>query len=87
MRVRPDVSRVGGGAFPECDLPTSLGCLTPQEGAPLTASGLRQALLATTPPLLGRLEEGAFCLDPRTLLPRDPADIAALVKGLLRPLG
>lgn len=87
VRVRPDVSRVGGGAFPECDLPTSLVCLTPQEGAPLTASGLRQALLATTPPLLGRLEEGAFCLDPRTLLPRDPADIAALVKGLLRPLG
>ena len=85
VRVRPDVSRVGGGAFPECDLPTSLVCLTPGEDAPLSAAGLRQALLATSPPLIGRLEGGAFCLDPRTLLPRDGADIAALLSALLRP--
>lgn len=85
VRVRPDVSRVGGGAFPECDLPTSLVCLTPGEGAPLSASGLKQALLSTTPPLIGRLEDGAFCLDPRTLLPRDAADVVALVSSLLRP--
>lgn len=84
VSVRPDVSRVGGGAFPECDLPTSLVCLAPGESAPLSASGLRQALLATTPPLIGRLEHDAFCLDPRTLLPPDAADIVKLVAGLLQ---
>ncbi len=85
VTVRPDVSRVGGGAFPECDLPTSLVCLAPRAGAPLSASGLRQALLSTAPPVVGRLEDGAFCLDPRTLLPRDVADIVALAVLLLRP--
>ena len=51
----PDVSRVGGGAFPERDLPTTLVCLEP---AAMSATALKQALLETTPPpVLGRLEE------------------------------
>lgn len=59
-------SRVGGGAFPEHDLPTRLVALTPLAGAP-TAETLRQRLLATDPPLVGRIEDDAFLLDPRTL--------------------
>ena len=64
MSVRPDVSRVGGGAFPQYDLPTSLVCLKP---ARISATALKNALLDTDPPLLGRLEADHFCLDPRTL--------------------
>lgn len=64
VSVRPDVSRVGGGAFPQYDLPTSLVCLKP---ARISATALKNALLATDPPLLGRLEDDHFCLDPRTL--------------------
>ncbi len=64
MSVRPDVSRVGGGAFPQYDLPTSLVCLKP---ARISATALKNALLDTDPPLLGRLEDDHFCLDPRTL--------------------
>ncbi|MGE9985269.1 L-seryl-tRNA(Sec) selenium transferase [Desulfovibrio sp. SGI.169] len=64
VSVRPDVSRVGGGAFPQYDLPTSLVCLKP---ARLSATALKKALLDADPPLLGRLEDDHFCLDPRTL--------------------
>lgn len=68
-----DVSRVGGGAFPECDLPTTLVCLHPME---LSAQQLRTRLLHSTPPLLGRLEKDAFCLDPRTLLKSQYREVA-----------
>lgn len=57
-------SRVGGGSFPERPLPTTLVRL---ECKTISASTLKQRLLATEPPLVGRLEDDAFCLDPRTL--------------------
>ena len=80
VRVAPGVSRVGGGSFPEFDLPTSLVELTP--AAPVGAESLRQALLATDPPLVGRVERGALMLDPRTLR-RDefPLVAEALAQG------
>lgn len=59
-----DISRVGGGTFPECSLPTTLVCLHPKNCAP---QELRDQLLNCEPPLVGRLENDAFCLDPRTL--------------------
>jgi L-seryl-tRNA(Ser) seleniumtransferase len=62
----PGASRVGGGAFPEHDLPTTLVSLTPRPGAP-SPEALRQRLLATDPPLVARIEEDALLLDPRTL--------------------
>lgn len=80
ISLRPDVSRVGGGAFPERDLPTTLVCLEP---AAMSATALKQALLDTTPPVLGRLEERSFCLDPRTILPEDLPRLTALLKRLL----
>lgn len=60
--VRAGASRVGGGAFPESDLPTHLvavECGKQEE--------VRQRLLAASPPLVARLEQDALCLDPRTL--------------------
>lgn len=66
IRVIPGASRVGGGAFPERDLPTTLVALTPAPEAP-SAETLRQRLLAADPPMVGRIENDAFLLDPRTL--------------------
>ena len=66
MATRPGASRVGGGAFPEHDLPTTLVALTPGPRAP-SPEVLRGRLLATDPPLVGRIEDDAFLLDPRTL--------------------
>jgi len=95
VSVRPGVSRVGGGAFPEADLPTALVALTPVQrpGADaglnpgthhgLSVDGLRQALLATDPPLVARVEDGALCLDPRTLAPAEhPLVLSALRQAL-----
>ncbi len=66
VSVRPGASRVGGGAFPERDLPTSLVCLSANDSG-LNPDVLRARLLDTDPPLVGRVEEGLFCLDPRTI--------------------
>ncbi len=84
VTVRRGVSRVGGGAFPEADLPTALVALSPGAGLGMNVDGLRQALLATDPPLVGRVEDGAFCLDPRTL---DPSEHPLVLDALRQALG
>jgi L-seryl-tRNA(Ser) seleniumtransferase len=75
VMVRPGNSRVGGGAFPERDLPTTLVCVSPRDPS-LSLDELRSRLLDTDPPLAGRVEEDLFCLDPRTLA-RDEFALAA----------
>jgi L-seryl-tRNA(Ser) seleniumtransferase len=57
-------SRVGGGAFPEQDLPTYMLGLRPKD---MGISELKDGLLHCDPPLVGRVEEDWFCLDVRTL--------------------
>ncbi|MBA4358334.1 MAG: L-seryl-tRNA(Sec) selenium transferase, partial [Desulfovibrio sp.] len=87
VTVRRGVSRVGGGAFPEADLPTALVALVPSAapgaGAGLSVDSLRQALLATDPPLVGRVEDGALCLDPRTV---DASEHALVLDALRQAL-
>lgn len=78
--LRKDCSRVGGGSFPERDLPTTLVCLKP---AACTADALKERLLTGEPPLLGRIEDDAFCLDVRTLSNEElPLAVAALEHAL-----
>ncbi len=84
VSVRRGTSRVGGGAFPEADLPTALVTLSPCAGTDLSVDGLRQALLATDPPVVARVEEGGLCLDPRTL---DPSEHALVLAALRQALG
>jgi len=88
VSVRQGASRVGGGAFPEADLPTALVALTPLAGAGknsgLSVDALRQALLSTDPPLVARVEDGALCLDPRTL---DASEHALVLGALNQALG
>ncbi len=81
--VVPGVSRVGGGSFPERDLPTRLARLRPR-AAHASLERLRDALLAGDPPLVGRIEEGAFHLDPRTLQDHELALAAGLVAAAAR---
>ena len=69
--LRAGESRVGGGAFPECDLPTTLVRV---EGLP--AEPLREALLRLPLPMVGRVDDDAFCLDPRTLQEGEDALVA-----------
>ena len=64
VTMRKGVSRVGGGAFPEYDLPTTVVVVSLKD---ISASELREALLKTDPPLVARIEDEGFLLDPRTL--------------------
>ena len=64
VALRKGFSRVGGGAFPEYDLP---GTLVSVRVEGITADDLRGVLLHTDPPLVARIEDDAFLLDPRTL--------------------
>lgn len=90
VSVRPGMSRVGGGAFPEADLPTALVALVPIPrsgaglGLSLSVDALRQALLASDPPLVARVENGALCLDPRTL---DNSEHPLVLDALRQALG
>ncbi len=75
----PGASRVGGGSFPERDLKTTLVRVAPVGEGP-SLQTLRDRLLATDPPLVGRIEDDAFCLDPRTLA-EDELTLAAELLG------
>jgi len=82
VSLAEDSSRTGGGAFPEYPLKTTLVCLHPAEISP---QELRDRLLADSPVLIGRVENDAFCLDPRTLRDGDvPAAVALLKRALNR---
>ncbi len=63
IELRDGQSRVGGGAFPEQDLPTVLVAVK----SALPADELKTRLLKAQPALIGRIEDDCFCLDVRTL--------------------
>lgn len=63
-----NASRAGGGSFPEYELATTLVCVQPQH---MSSQQLRMKLLQADIPLIGRMEQDAFCLDPRTLQKKD----------------
>tara|TARA_Y100001954_G_scaffold239267_4_gene312577 strand:- start:29596 stop:30969 length:1374 start_codon:yes stop_codon:yes gene_type:complete len=64
VAMKKGFSRVGGGAFPEYDLPGTMITLA-VDG--VDAEDLREELLNTDPPLVARIEDDQFLLDPRTL--------------------
>jgi len=72
-------SRVGGGASPELALPTHLVRLVPRTGAP-DLETLRMRLLDTDPPLVGRVEDDALCLDPRTIRRSESQDLISALQ-------
>lgn len=57
-------SRVGGGALPLHELPSK--CVGVRvEG--LSVNAVERAMRGNTPPVIGRIEEGFFIMDPRTI--------------------
>ncbi|NJB67754.1 L-seryl-tRNA(Ser) seleniumtransferase [Desulfobaculum xiamenense] len=73
----PGQSRVGGGSFPERDLPTTLVRIVPTTD--IAPEALRHALLDTNPPLVARTQDDALCLDPRTI---DDAEFSMVASAL-----
>jgi len=80
VALRPGFSRVGGGSFPEQDLPTTLVGIAPKG---MDVDSLRQGLLAADIPVIGRVEDGEFRLDPRTLMDAEFALVAGAVRAVL----
>ena len=68
---------VGGGAFPTARIPS---CAVAIDG---DAVALESAARAAAMPIIGRIAEGRFLLDARTILPRDESE---LLSTLLRAL-
>ena len=64
--VQENNSRVGGGSFPEDDLPTYVVCLAFKQKN-ISAQFLKEKFLETNPPLVGRVEHEYFMFDVRTL--------------------
>ncbi|BCS87750.1 L-seryl-tRNA(Sec) selenium transferase [Pseudodesulfovibrio sediminis] len=64
VSMKKGMSRVGGGAFPEYDLPGTMVTVGVQN---ISVGDLKNALLDTDPPLVARIEDDLFLLDPRTL--------------------
>ena len=83
VALREGGSRVGGGAFPEAELPTFLVCVAHKSIGP---DALQRTLLRGDPPLLARVEQDCLCFDPRTLQDGEPAEAAACLRKALAAL-
>ena len=70
MIVRAARAPVGGGSLPGVEMPTAAIRI---EGPAVPAQRLEAALRRQSPPVVGRVEDGAVLLDVRTVLPRDEA--------------
>jgi L-seryl-tRNA(Ser) seleniumtransferase len=68
-------STVGGGSLPGETLPTQLVAL-----AAASPDELARRLRLGEPPVIGRIEEGRFLLDPRTVLPGEDEELLQAIK-------
>jgi L-seryl-tRNA(Ser) seleniumtransferase len=77
------LSTIGGGAAPGETLPTTVLCLRPPSNSRGWAAHLSAQMRHGDPPVIGRVEDGAMLLDPRTVLPeQDNLLIRALCAAL-----
>lgn len=73
------VSQVGGGTFPLLELPTTLITVA-VDG--LSAQQLEQKLRTRVLPIIGRISQGDFLLDIRTVSEEDVSDIASALLAI-----
>ncbi len=78
--LKDGFSRVGGGAFPEQGLATTLVCVQPKERS---ATALKKRLLSVEIPVVGRLEGDSFQLDTRTMETEEFAEAAEMIRRAL----
>ena len=76
--VAPETSMIGGGSLPGQSVPTFCAALRPAMGADHLAALLR----AGEPAIVGRITDGAFLLDPRTVQPSDDPAVAARLTNI-----
>ena len=74
-------SKAGGGALPLLELPSK--CLTIQIRQ-LSANALARYMRENNPPIIGRIDNDAFIVDPRTLQDDDLPIICTAIKDILK---
>jgi L-seryl-tRNA(Ser) seleniumtransferase len=74
-------SKAGGGALPLLELPSK--CLMIQIDG-MSVNTLERYMREHAPPIIGRIEEDAFIIDPRTLLDDDLPIIRTAFDGILK---
>ena len=74
-------SKAGGGSLPLLDLP-SKGLKITIKG--MSANKLEKNMRKNTPPIIGRIEDDGFVIDPRTLLDDDLPIIRSAFEELLK---
>ncbi len=84
VRVVRDVSRPGGGAFPELELPTFCVALEHPE---ITAGDLSRRLRESDPPVVGRIRRDVLLLDVRTVGDEEIRAVAQAVRRVLEAEG
>ncbi len=57
-------SRPGGGSYPDLKLPTRCVTIHPKT---ISVSALEKGLRAASPPVIGRIEDDRYIIDPRTI--------------------
>jgi L-seryl-tRNA(Ser) seleniumtransferase len=73
-------SRAGGGALPLLDLPTQ--CVGIKISG-MSVNALESAMRHFSPPIIGRIEDDYFLMDPRTILKEEFDIIVAAVDSIL----
>lgn len=84
VTVEAAVGRVGGGTYPDHELPARVVRLPNPEGG---AEALAARLRAGSTPVVGRVEQGALLLDPRTVAPGEEEALVEAVDAALAPSG
>ena len=79
--ITPTVSRVGGGALPEFSIASWAIVLTPSG---MTLNTFEKKLRHLPIPIVGRIENGCFLLDVRTLQEREFGEIVELLNELFK---
>ena len=82
VSIIPGISRVGGGAMPNAELPTALVAVRLNRGQ-ITPDQLAERLRRGTPPVILRLQQDSLLFDPRTIFEeQEDALVEALQKAL-----
>ncbi len=79
--VEPGVGRVGGGTYPDHEVPT---CLLRIEAPTAGATRVAQRLRADAPPVVVRVEDGAVLIDLRTVDPHHDQQVGEALARALR---
>ncbi|PIE61411.1 MAG: L-seryl-tRNA(Sec) selenium transferase [Desulfobacterales bacterium] len=74
-------SRPGGGSYPDLTLPTRCVTLKPKG---MSVSTLEKKLRASDPPIMGRIEDDRFIMDPRTIQPGQETVLTQTITRLIR---